>query len=59
MTHKIPDVRFALPIGSFDYSDRFTEELDTMKKIQLMDRNAWAKFVNLFKNPGITALTQL
>jgi len=53
MTQKIPDVRRALPAGSFDYSDRFTEELDTMKKIQLMDRNAWAKFVNLFKNPGI------
>ena len=53
MTQKTPDVRRALPMGSFDYSDRFTEELDTMKKIQLMDRNAWAKFVNLFKHPGI------
>ena len=31
MTQKIPDVRRPLPMGTFDYHDRFTEELDTMK----------------------------
>ena len=53
MTQKLPDVRRALPMGTFDYHDTFTDELDAMKKIQLTDASAWAKFVNLFKNPGI------
>ncbi len=53
MNQKINAIRYAMPAGSFDYCDRFTEELDILKKIQLMDVSAWAKFVNLFKHPGM------
>lgn len=44
---------FATELGTaFDFSDRFTDELLRMREIQLLDRNAWSKFVGCFRNQG-------
>jgi DUF1680 family protein len=47
------DARFALPGGSFAFSDDLSGELDAMLDIQLTDADLWAKFVELFKHPGV------
>ena len=47
------DADFAVELGAaFDFSDRFTDEQLRMREIQLLDRNAWSKFVGCFKNQG-------
>ncbi|MBQ3706364.1 MAG: glycoside hydrolase family 127 protein [Clostridia bacterium] len=47
------DVRFALPAGSFDFHSDLADELADMRRVQLLDRSLWKKFVDLFKNPGV------
>ncbi|MBQ3954496.1 MAG: glycoside hydrolase family 127 protein [Clostridia bacterium] len=47
------DVRFELPAGSFDFDDALSAEADAILDAQLLDSALWAKFVHLFKNPGV------
>lgn len=51
--YKKSDLRLEAPPASFDYSDELSAELDTLKKLQLLDSTTWAKFVKLFKNQGV------
>ncbi|MGN1346110.1 MAG: beta-L-arabinofuranosidase domain-containing protein [Eubacteriales bacterium] len=46
------DVRFAAGIR-YRCNDALSGELDKLTRIQLYDTRAWAKFVNLFKHPGV------
>ena len=47
------DVRFEERCNSFDYSDMLSGEISHMREIQLLDKSAWVRFVEVYRQYGI------